>query len=98
MITEALDITVTQLEAIWNWRVASFGPTFIYPNTIAKYNLSVISDLGWVQFGAVCAKRKRRKGKGGRGATRVKTLTNITQLEAIWNRRLSPGQSQSIIY
>eukprot|EP00026_Physarum_polycephalum_P003646 Phypoly_transcript_03659.p1 GENE.Phypoly_transcript_03659~~Phypoly_transcript_03659.p1 ORF type:complete len:768 (+),score=99.64 Phypoly_transcript_03659:59-2362(+) len=52
LISETFNISTEQIQAIWDWRIKSFGPTFIYPNTIAKYNLSQISDLGWVQFGA----------------------------------------------
>jgi hypothetical protein len=52
MLMKAFNLTTAQLQAIWYWRVKSFGPKFIYPSAIAKYNLNNISDIGWVQWTA----------------------------------------------
>jgi len=52
LLLKTFNITVTQLEAIWYWRIESFGPQFIYPNAIEKYNLTKISDIGWAQWSA----------------------------------------------
>jgi len=49
-ISVAFGLTMTQIEAIWYWRIESFGPTFMYNSYIQMYALETIHDIGWVQW------------------------------------------------
>lgn len=54
IISETFSLTQAQIAAIWYWRVESFGPVYIYPSAIQKYDLETINDIGWVQWTFVC--------------------------------------------
>lgn len=52
VLTSAFNLTASQLTLIWNWRVSTFGPVWMYPDFFNLYQLGQLSDLGWVQWGS----------------------------------------------